>query len=87
VDGDFATLSTKIITKNGNELPIDYRLLKHGERWTIYDIAIDGISLVLNYRTQFDKIIQTSGYNGLVEKMKSKQTQFAGEDAQKRGGK
>jgi len=83
VDGDAATLSTKIITKNGNAVPIDYRLLKHGERWMIYDISVDGISIVLNYRTQFNKIMQASGYNGLVEKMKSKRGQLAEEDTQK----
>jgi len=86
VDGDLATVSTKIITKNSNAVPIDYRLLKHGERWMIYDISIEGISLVSNYRTQFNKIIQTSGYDGLVEKMKSKRSQFAEEDRQKRKG-
>ena len=87
VEGDLATVSTKIITKNGTEVPVNYRLFKHGDRWMIYDINIEGISLESNYRTQFNKIIQTNGYNSLVEKMKSKQTQFAGEDAQKRGGK
>jgi phospholipid transport system substrate-binding protein len=86
VDGDLATVSTKIITNNSNAVPIDYRLLKHGERWMIYDISIEGISLVSNYRTQFNKIIQTSGYDGLVEKMKSKRSQFAEEDRQKRKG-
>jgi phospholipid transport system substrate-binding protein len=83
LDGDVATLTTKVITKNGNAMLIDYRLLKHGERWLIYDISLDGISLVLNYRTQFNKIIQASGYNSLVEKMKSKRGQLAEEDAQK----
>ena len=87
VEGDLATVSTKIITKNGTEVPVAYRLFRHGDRWMIYDINIEGISLVSNYRTQFNKIIQTNGYNSLVEKMKSKQTQFAGEDAQKRKGK
>ena len=86
VDGELATVSTKIITKNSNAVPIDYRLLKRGERWMIYDISIDGVSLVSNYRTQFNKIIQTSGYDGLVEKMKSKRSQFAEEDAQKEKG-
>jgi phospholipid transport system substrate-binding protein len=86
VDGNLATVGTKIITKHGTEVPVDYRLFKHGDRWMIYDINVEGISLVSNYRTQFNKIIQTNGYNSLVEKMKSKQTQLAGEDAQKRGG-
>src|SRR6266487_5642403 len=83
VDGDLATVSTKIITKNGTEVPVAYRLFRHGDRWMIYDINIEGISLVSNYRTQFNKIIQTNGYNSLVETMKSKQAQFAEEDARK----
>jgi len=84
LDGDVATVGTKILTKNGTEVPVDYHLSRHGDRWMIYDINVEGVSLVSNYRTQFNKIIQTSGYSALVEKMKSKQTQFAGQDAQKR---
>ena len=84
LDGDVATVGTKILTKNGTEVPVDYHLSRHGDRWMIYDINVEGVSLVSNYRTQFNKIIQTSGYSALIEKMKSKQTQFAGQDAQKR---
>jgi phospholipid transport system substrate-binding protein len=84
LDGDLATVGTKIITKHGTEVPVDYRLFKRGDRWMIYDISVEGISLVSNYRTQFNKIIQTNGYNSLVARMKSKQTHFAEEDAQKR---
>jgi len=84
VDGDLATVSTKIITKNGTEVPVDYRLFRRGENWMIYDVNIEGISLVSNYRTQFNKIIQTSGYNTLVDRMKSKQTEFLEESRQKK---
>ena len=87
LDGDVATVGTKILTKNGTEVPVDYRLSKHGDRWMIYDINVEGVSLVSNYRTQFNKVIQTNGYSVLVEKMKNKQTQFAGQDEQKRDGK
>jgi phospholipid transport system substrate-binding protein len=87
LDGDVATVGTKILTKNGTEVPVDYHLLKRGDRWMIYDINVEGVSLVSNYRTQFNKIIQTNGYSTLVEKMKSKQTQFIGQDIQKRDGK
>ena len=76
VEGDLATVSTKIITKNGTEVPVDYRLFKKGDRWMVYDVNIEGISLVSNYRTQFNKIIQTNGYNSLVERMKVKQNEF-----------
>jgi len=75
VDGDLAVVSTKIITKNGTEVPIDYRLFRRGDSWKVYDVNIEGISLVSNYRTQFNKIIQTSGYNSLVDRMKAKQTE------------
>ncbi len=84
VEADLATVSTKIMTKNGTEVPVDYRLFKRGDRWMIYDVSVEGISLVSNYRTQFNKIIQTNGYNGLVEKMRTKQTEFAEEEAQKK---
>jgi phospholipid transport system substrate-binding protein len=83
VDGDLATVSTKIMTKNGTEVPIDYRLSRHDDRWMIYDVNIEGISFVSNYRTQFSKIIQSGGYNSLVEKMKTKQAESAEEDARK----
>jgi phospholipid transport system substrate-binding protein len=84
VEADLATVSTRIMTKNGTEVPVDYRLFKRGDRWMIYDVSVEGISLVSNYRTQFNKIIQTNGFNGLVEKMKTKQTEFAGEEAQRK---
>jgi len=84
VDGDLATVSTKIITKNGTEVPVDYRLFRRGDRWMVYDVNIEGISLVSNYRTQFNKIIQTNGYNSLVERMKVKQNEFLEESSPKR---
>lgn len=84
VDGDLAIVSTKVITKNGTEVPIDYRLFRRGDRWMIYDVNIEGISLVSNYRTQFNKIIQTNGYNALVDRMKAKQTEFSEENAPKK---
>src|SRR5262249_28124263 len=76
-EGDLATVSTKIITKNGTEVPVDYRLFKKGDRWMIYDVNIEGISLVSNYRTQFNKIIQTNRYNALVERIKTNKTESA----------
>jgi phospholipid transport system substrate-binding protein len=84
VEADLAVVSTRIMTKNGTEVPVDYRLFKRGDRWMIYDVSVEGISLVSNYRTQFNKIIQTNGYNGLVEKMRTKQMEFAEEEAQKK---
>lgn len=79
-DGDYATVSTKIITKNGTEVPVDYRMIKRSDRWLVYDVSIEGVSLVSNYRTQFNKIIQTSSYNELVSKLKNKQDELLAED-------
>jgi phospholipid transport system substrate-binding protein len=83
-DGDFATVSTRIITKNGTEVPVDYRMNRRGDRWLVYDVSIEGVSLVSNYRTQFNKIITTSSFQELMKKMRTKQEEFIGEEKQKR---
>jgi len=80
IDGDYATVSTRIVTKNGTEVPVDYRMKKGGDRWLVYDVSIEGVSLVSSYRTQFNKIIQTSSYNQLVSKLKNKQDELLAED-------
>jgi phospholipid transport system substrate-binding protein len=72
VEGDLATVSTRIVTKNGTEVPVDYRTLKRGDRWRVYDVSIEGVSLVANYRTQFNSIIRTSSYEELLKKMRSR---------------
>lgn len=73
VDGNLATVKTTIITKSGAELPVDYQVLRRGDRWLVYDVWIEGVSLMNNYRVQFNKIIQTSSYADLVRKLKAKQ--------------
>jgi phospholipid transport system substrate-binding protein len=77
VDGDQAVVQSKLLTKSGGEVPIEYRMLKKGERWLVYDVVIEGVSLVSNYRTQFNKIIQTSSYEELVKKMKTRQEEMS----------
>ena len=76
LEGDVAVVRTKIITKNGTEVPVEYRMLRRADRWLVYDVIIEGVSLVANYRSQFNKIIQTSSYGELVRKMKVKQDEF-----------
>jgi len=83
-DGDFATVSTRIITKNGTEVPVDYRMIKRADRWLVYDVSIEGVSLVSNYRTQFNKIIQTTSYNELISKLRNKQDELLAEDKKKK---
>jgi len=76
IEGDQASVQSKLLTKTSTEVPIEYRMLKKGERWLVYDVIIEGVSLVSNYRTQFNKIIQTSSYAELVKKMKSRQEEM-----------
>jgi phospholipid transport system substrate-binding protein len=59
VDGDFATVRSKIVTGRGAEIPVDYRLHLVGSRWAVYDVAVQGVSFVANYRGQFAKIIRS----------------------------
>lgn len=54
------------------ETPIDFRLISHGTEWRVYDVVIDGASIVNNYRSQFASIIREVSYAGLVQKMKQK---------------
>ena len=83
VDGEQAVVRTQILTKNGTQVPVDYRMLKKGDKWLVYDVIIEGVSLVANYRTQFNKIIQTSSYPELVKKMKAKKDEFVEAAAKK----
>jgi phospholipid transport system substrate-binding protein len=80
VDSDGAVVRTRLVTKQGTEIPIDYRMLARGDKWLVYDVLIEGVSMISNYRTQFNKIITTSSYQELVKKMKSKQEEFIQEE-------
>jgi len=72
LDRHQAVVRTRIATKAGTEVPVDYRLHRVGEQWLVYDVAIEGISLVSNYRAQFDRIIRSSSYKQLADKLKAK---------------
>jgi phospholipid transport system substrate-binding protein len=85
VDGDQATVRTKLVTKSGTEIPIDYRMHQVDGRWRVYDVLIEGVSLVGNYRAQFNRIIQQSGYADLVQRLRTKQEELAFEEQQSRG--
>lgn len=73
IDGDQATVQTKVVTKQGGEIPVDYRMLRRGDRWRAWDVVVGGISLVANYRAQFDKIIRRTSYQQLVKQVRDKQ--------------
>jgi phospholipid transport system substrate-binding protein len=69
--GDFAEVQTKVVSPKV-QIPLDYRLLKKDEKWGVYDVIIDGVSLTKNYRGQFSRIIKSSSFDGLLDKLRSK---------------
>ncbi|OGP67130.1 MAG: hypothetical protein A2170_00915 [Deltaproteobacteria bacterium RBG_13_53_10] len=72
IDGDYAVVKVKFVTGKNKDIPVDYRLRKKGENWLVYDVSIEGVSLVNNYRRQFGSIITQSSYENLVKKLKEK---------------
>ena len=75
VDNSYATVRTKIITKRGSEVPVDYWMLRQGNRWVIYDVSVEGVSLIANYHSQFNATIAESSYEELVKRIKAKLAQ------------
>jgi len=76
IDGKYAEVKPKVITEKRDEYTLDYRLLNENGKWMVYDIVIEGVSMVSNYRTQFSRIINTSGYSELVKKLQTKSTEL-----------
>ena len=70
VDAPYAVVRTAIVTMKGEEIPVNYLLLQEGSRWRIYDVVIERISLVNNYRSQFGSILQKSSFPELMRKLK-----------------
>jgi len=75
---DFAQVNTKIVNNKGEEFAVDYRLLQSGGDWKIYDVVIENISVVNNYRSQFNRVIAKSSFEDLLQKLRDKQFAPAG---------
>ena len=73
----YALVETRIITKQDTEVAVNYWMFKKSDRWFVYDISVEGISLVKNYRTQFNDIMARSTYQELLKKLKEKQVPAA----------
>jgi phospholipid transport system substrate-binding protein len=71
LQGDNAEVRT-VVVKANDRIPLNYRLLNEGGTWKVYDVVIEGVSLVSNYRSQFNRIIHESGYAELVKRLKTK---------------
>lgn len=73
VEGDLAMVNTRFVTKQTKEIPVDYRLINRDGRWRVYDVVVEGVSLVNNYRSQFDKVIRTASYPELLKRLRDKE--------------
>jgi phospholipid transport system substrate-binding protein len=78
IEGDYASVKTRVTNVKGSEFQIDYRLHRDASGWRVYDVLIEGISLVSNYRQQFGSILNTESFESLLSRLKGKvQTQAA----------
>lgn len=72
IDEPYAEVSSKIVTSKGEEFTINYKLHRVGNDWKVYDVVVEDISLVNNYRSQFSRVLNESSYDELVSRMKQK---------------
>ena len=68
-DGERVTVRTRVRTNGGLEVPISYDMYASDSGWKVYDVAIDGVSLVINYRASFSDEIRARGIDGLIERL------------------
>ena len=73
IDKDgYASVRTEIVVKRDTNVEVEYRLLRRDGNWQVYDVVIEGVSLVNNYRTQFNNIVSQESYDALMKKLKLK---------------
>jgi len=74
IEGDQAIVRTKLVNKHGGEMAVNYKMVKRDDRWKVYDVEIEGVSLVANYRTQFNSLLRRSTYPELIHALRVKTT-------------
>jgi cell division septation protein DedD len=72
VEGDLATVTATLTSREGGDIPLVYRMVRSGQHWSVYDVLIDGVSLVVNYRAQLMRTIRQSSYAALVAMLKAR---------------
>jgi len=72
VAGNNAEVFTKVVTKKGEEFSINYKLHRVGGEWKVYDVVVEDISLVNNYRSQFNRILANASFDELMKKLQQK---------------
>ena len=69
--GKYSIVRTSILSKDIT-IPIDYRLMRRGDKWMVYDVLVEGVSIISNYRSQYNNILSRKSYAELIQKMKEK---------------
>jgi phospholipid transport system substrate-binding protein len=69
---DEATVRAQFVRAGGKPLPIEFQMRKTGPTWKVFDIAVEGISLVLTYRSEFDAVVKQEGIDGLIKRLTQK---------------
>jgi phospholipid transport system substrate-binding protein len=72
VDGDEASVRSRVVTPKGSEVGIEYRLYRAANRWAVYDINVDGVSLVGSYKAQFSRLLQRGSFAELLKQLRQK---------------
>jgi phospholipid transport system substrate-binding protein len=72
IEGDRADVRARLLGRKNREVTLDARLIRRGDRWLIYDVTLDGVSIIGNYRAQFDRVIRRSSYPELVRQVTAK---------------
>lgn len=69
IDGDQATVETRVVPTQGRAIALDYRLVRRADRWLVYDVVFENASLLGNYRSQFQRVLRTTSYDALIQKL------------------
>ena len=75
--GGYVEIDTKILQAGKDPIPVNYLLEQKDSGWMIYDVTVDAISIIANYRNQFNRVINDQGYPKLVSDLRAKQQQLA----------
>jgi phospholipid transport system substrate-binding protein len=74
---DYAQVNTNIVREGKEPIHLDFRVMKEGGAWKIYDVTVDAISIIANYRNQFNRVMNNQGYDTLIKDLKEKQASLA----------
>ncbi len=72
VDGDEASVQSRVVTAKGSQIPVEYRLHRVNDDWSAYDVFVENVSLVGTYRSQFDRIIRSESFASLLRRLREK---------------